>query len=40
MKNNVHTLTLQNHFDFLNQDRKDPITGDLIKENDEIVICS
>jgi hypothetical protein len=40
MKNNIHTLTLQNHFDFLNQERKDPITGDLIKENDEIVICA
>jgi hypothetical protein len=43
MKNNpqnIHTLTLQNHFDFLNQERKDPITGDLIKENDEVVICS
>lgn len=36
----IHTLTLQENFDFLNQDRKDPITGDLIKENDEIVICS
>ncbi|WP_338764998.1 hypothetical protein WAF17_00750 [Bernardetia sp. ABR2-2B] len=43
MKNktqNIHTLTLSNHFDFLNQDRKDPITGDVIKENDEIVICA
>jgi hypothetical protein len=40
MENNVHILTLQEHFDFLNQDRKDPITGDLIQENDEIVICS
>ncbi|WP_375560367.1 hypothetical protein ACE193_22115 [Bernardetia sp. OM2101] len=43
MKNkyqNTHTLTLQNHFDFLNQERKDPITGDLIKEKDEIVICA
>ncbi len=36
----THKLSTQNHFDFLNQDRKDPITGDLIKENDEIVICS
>lgn len=36
----THKLSTQNHFDFLNQERKDPITGDLIKENDEIVICS
>jgi hypothetical protein len=36
----THTLSTQNHFDFLNQDRKDPITGDLIKENDEVVICA
>lgn len=36
----THKLSTQNHFDFLNQDRKDPITGDLIKENDEVVICS
>ncbi len=36
----THKLSTQNHFDFLNQDRKDPITGDLIEENDEIVICS
>ncbi|WP_338765597.1 hypothetical protein WAF17_01975 [Bernardetia sp. ABR2-2B] len=35
-----HKLSTQEHFDFLNQERKDPITGDLIKENDEIVICS
>lgn len=36
----THKLSIHYHFDFLNQERKDPITGDLIKENDEIVICS
>lgn len=36
----THKLSTQNHFDFLNQERKDPITGDLIKENDEVVICA
>ncbi|WP_375560366.1 hypothetical protein ACE193_22110 [Bernardetia sp. OM2101] len=36
----IHKLSTQNHFDFLNQERKDPITGDLIKEKDEIVICA
>ncbi|WP_338815431.1 hypothetical protein V9L05_22730 (plasmid) [Bernardetia sp. Wsw4-3y2] len=36
----IHKLSTQNYFDFLNQERKDPITGDLIKENDEVVICS
>ncbi|WP_338790960.1 hypothetical protein [Bernardetia sp. MNP-M8] len=40
MKYNIHTLTLQEHFDFLNQERKDPITGDLIKENDKVVFCA
>ena len=36
----THKLSTQNHFDFLNQERKDPITGDLIQENDEVVICA
>ena len=36
----IHKLSTAKHFDFLNQQRKDPITGDLIKENDEVVICS
>ncbi len=36
----IHKLSTQDYFDFLNQERKDPITGDLIKENDKIVICA
>ncbi|WP_291724805.1 hypothetical protein [Bernardetia sp.] len=36
----IHKLSTETHFEFLNEHRKDPITGDLIKENDEVVICS
>lgn len=35
----IHKIHKQNHFDFLNQNRQDPITGDLIVEGDEIVFC-
>ncbi|WP_338763865.1 hypothetical protein WAF17_20580 [Bernardetia sp. ABR2-2B] len=36
----THTLQKEKHNDFLAQNRIDPITGDLLKENDEIVICA
>lgn len=36
----IHTLDNQKHKDFLAQNRIDPITGDLLQENDKIVICS
>ncbi|WP_338815757.1 hypothetical protein V9L05_22395 (plasmid) [Bernardetia sp. Wsw4-3y2] len=36
----VHTLGKEKHSNFLAQNRIDPITGDLLKENDEIVICA
>lgn len=35
----IHKIHKQKHFNFLNQNRKDPITGDLIVEGDEIVFC-
>ncbi len=35
----IHKIQKQKHADFLNQNRKDPITGDLIVEGDEIVFC-
>ncbi len=36
----THTLQKEKHSNFLAQNRIDPITGDLLKENDEIVICA
>lgn len=38
----MHTHLIQNpkHTAFLNENRSDPITGDAIKEGDEIVFCS
>ncbi len=36
----LHKLTAPDHAIFLKENRQDPVTGDLIKENDEIVICS
>jgi hypothetical protein len=36
----IHTLEKEKHNDFLAQNRIDPITGDLLKENDKIVICA
>ncbi|AFM06345.1 hypothetical protein Fleli_4049 [Bernardetia litoralis DSM 6794] len=36
----IHTLEREKHQDFLKQERIDPITGDLLKENDKIVICA
>ena len=36
----IHTLEKEKHSDFLAQNRIDPITGDLLQENDEIVICA
>jgi hypothetical protein len=35
----IHKIHKQKHVDFLNQNRKDPITGDLIVAGDEIVFC-
>ncbi len=36
----IHTLDKETHSEFLAQKRIDPITGDLLQENDEIVICA
>lgn len=36
----IHKIDKQKHFDFLNQNRQDPITGDLIVAGNEIVFCS
>ncbi|WP_291727180.1 hypothetical protein [Bernardetia sp.] len=35
-----HKLQVKKHQFFLEQNRKDPITGDSIQENDTIVICA
>lgn len=39
---NIHKIdsTLNEHQNFLSQNRKDPITGDSILENDEVVFCA
>ena len=37
---NKHTLDKQRHQFFLEQNRQDPITGDIIEENDTVVICA
>ena len=36
----IHTLEKEKHSDFLTQNRIDPITGDVLQENDKIVICA
>ncbi len=36
----IHKIHRQKHFSFLNQNRQDPITGDLIVEGNEVVFCS
>ena len=36
----IHSLEKEKHKDFLTQNRIDPITGDLLQENDKIVICA
>ncbi len=36
----VHKIESEKHKDFLLQNRIDPITGDLIVENDEVVFCA
>lgn len=36
----VHTLQKKIHTHFLQQNRKDPITGESIQENDKVVICA
>jgi hypothetical protein len=36
----IHTLEQEKHSSFLAQNRIDPITGDLLEENDKIVICA
>ncbi|WP_338792232.1 hypothetical protein [Bernardetia sp. MNP-M8] len=35
----IHKIHRQKHFDFLNENRKDPITGDLIVAGNEVVFC-
>ncbi len=35
----LHKINRKTHQEFLLQNRKDPITGDLIEENDEVVFC-
>ncbi|PIY08083.1 MAG: hypothetical protein COZ18_14160 [Flexibacter sp. CG_4_10_14_3_um_filter_32_15] len=39
-KMHIHNIEKDKHKDFLSQNRKDPITGDLIVENDEVVFCA
>ncbi|WP_338815756.1 hypothetical protein V9L05_22390 (plasmid) [Bernardetia sp. Wsw4-3y2] len=36
----THILQKEKHQDFLKQERIDPITGDILQEGDEIVICA
>ncbi|WP_338791923.1 hypothetical protein [Bernardetia sp. MNP-M8] len=35
----IHKIESNKHKEFLSEERKDPITGDLIRENDEVVFC-
>ncbi len=39
-KMHIHKISNQKHIHFLNEQRKDPITGDLIVEGDEVVFCA
>ncbi len=36
----IHTLEKEKHDDFLKQERVDPITGDILQEGDQVVICA
>ncbi len=36
----THKISNQKHIHFLREERKDPITGDLILEGDEVVFCA
>lgn len=36
----IHKISSSKHSHFLNEQRKDPITGDLILEGDEVVFCA
>ena len=36
----IHTLEKEKHSDFLSQNRIDPITGDILQQGDQIVICA
>lgn len=36
----IHTLEIEKHNDFLKQERIDPITGDMLQEGEQIVICA
>ena len=36
----IHKIDKKTHYSFLEESRKDPITGDLIQANDEVVFCS
>ncbi|WP_291725831.1 hypothetical protein [Bernardetia sp.] len=37
---NIHKIQSDNHFNFLQENRQDPITGDLISDGDEVVFCA
>ena len=37
---NIHKIQKEKHFQFLQENRQDPITGDLISDGDEIVFCA
>lgn len=34
----IHTLEKEKHKEFLQQERVDPITGDMLQEGDQVVI--
>ena len=36
----IHKIKKEKHKEFLSQNRKDPITGDLIQSSDEVVFCA
>ncbi|WP_375561410.1 hypothetical protein ACE193_02325 [Bernardetia sp. OM2101] len=36
----IHKIETEKYQEFLLQERKDPITGDLIRENDKVVFCA
>jgi len=36
----IHTLEKEKHADFLKQERIDPITGDILQEGNQVVICA
>ncbi|MEM6298405.1 MAG: hypothetical protein AAF740_06925 [Bacteroidota bacterium] len=36
----VHHLTLEEHREFLEEERNDPITGEILEAGDEVVVCA